>query len=278
MAKQRVLNTKFWSDNFVVNINPLDRYLFIYFLTNEKTELCGIYELPLRTAANETGIDQETLKVMLKTLEPKIYYIDGWVYARNFAKHQADNPSVQKGIERSRALIPPNILAKIDLIERKLTGTEQGTDTLHTGSDSLSTPCDIPKPELKPKPIPNGIAPTEVVAIASKAKKEKKPPIEYTPEMLEQRLTQMEQVEGSALDIIATYIREKPVKITNSKQLSLVIARFSRIAKAAEGAYTNKQLFEAIGEIKKENQERSRKGEAPIDWTVETVIKKLIKK
>lgn len=102
--------------------------------------------------------------------------------------------------------------------------------------------------------------------------------VNFAPEDLEKRLEKMEQNEGSYLDIIATYIRQKPVTITNSKQLSLVISRFSRIAKQAEGAYTNDQIFKAIKELKAENVERKRKGLEEIDWTIETVFKKLIKK
>lgn len=123
------------------------------------------------------------------------------------------------------------------------------------------------------------IATTQVVAVVHRPlKREPKPPIEYSPEMLEERLMQMESNEGSALDIIATYIREKPVKITNSKQLSLVIGRFARIAKASEGAYTNAQILGAIDDIKKDNKERTQRGQSPVDWTVETIIKTLIKK
>jgi helix-turn-helix protein len=115
-------------------------------------------------------------------------------------------------------------------------------------------------------------------APAKKPKKEQKPVIQYTKELLEEKLCEMEKMEGSYLDIIATYIREKPVHIENSKQLSLVITRFCRIAKSAEGAYTNKQIFSTINEIKKEYEEDKRKGKTPIDWTVETIIKKLVKK
>ncbi len=120
------------------------------------------------------------------------------------------------------------------------------------------------------------------IAVAStavaKPKKEPAPILKFTPEILDEKLGLMERNEGSYLDIIATYIREKPVNIENSKQLSLIISRFARIAKAAEGAYTNRQIFSAIQELKQDNESRRRKGEEGIDWTVETIIKKLVKK
>lgn len=114
MAKQRYINTKFWSDNFISELNPLDRYLFLYFLTNEHTNICGIYEEPLKTVSFETGIELDMLKKMLKRLVGKIYYIDGWVYIKNFQKHQnPDSPTIKRGIEVEMSKIPNEIKKKI---------------------------------------------------------------------------------------------------------------------------------------------------------------------
>ena len=109
-------------------------------------------------------------------------------------------------------------------------------------------------------------------------KKKKAVVTKLSPEDLENRLTKMEQKENSFLDIIATYIRQKPVTIENSKQLALVVSRFCRVAKQLEGAYTNEQIFSAIKELQKENTQRKLKGQVPIDWTIETILKTLTKK
>src|SRR6185369_4096429 len=72
VAKQRFVNTKFWSDKWVrQKLNPLDRYLFLYFLTNEHTNICGMYELPIETMAFESGLDKEDLmRSFLPRLKP----------------------------------------------------------------------------------------------------------------------------------------------------------------------------------------------------------------
>lgn len=115
MAKQRYINTKFWSDNFISELNPLDRYLFLYFLTNEHTNIAGVYELPLKTIAFETGIEIDMLKKMIKRLTGKVEYIDGWVCIKNFQKHQsAESKTVQRGIEIEMAKIPLDIKKKIE--------------------------------------------------------------------------------------------------------------------------------------------------------------------
>lgn len=94
---------------------------------------------------------------------------------------------------------------------------------------------------------------------------------------LEEKLLDMEKVENSPLDVIASFIREKPVLIENSKQLSGVIARYGRVAKLLSGAYTNEQIFGAVKKIKNDNAYRKKKGQQEVDFTLETIYKQLTK-
>ena len=77
MAKQRMINTKIWSDNYFEELDPTEKLLFLYFLTNIYTNICGIYEIPLKIIAVETGIDKEMVKKILQRFESdkKIFYI-----------------------------------------------------------------------------------------------------------------------------------------------------------------------------------------------------------
>lgn len=117
MSKNRLFNTKFWSDGFIVDeLNPHDRYLFMYLMLNEKTNLCGIYELPLRTIANETGIEKEEVSRMIKRLEPKIYYRDGWVVLTNALKHQNyKNSKIAVGLQKELCKAPAELIELIKI-------------------------------------------------------------------------------------------------------------------------------------------------------------------
>ena len=150
MAKNRYINTKFWSDTFIVELNPLDRYLFMYLLTNEHTDICGIYELPLSRIAHETGIEKEMIEKMFKRLHGKIWYIEGWIFVKNFEKHQKVNDSIKKGIEKSRALVPAKILNIIKGIEDFTTDGIQTDPTLTTDSDLSKYKAEF-KDEFKSK-------------------------------------------------------------------------------------------------------------------------------
>lgn len=95
--------------------------------------------------------------------------------------------------------------------------------------------------------------------------------------ILEEKLKEMEKVENSHLDIIATFIRKKGVKIENSKQLSEVIKRYCKKASEMSGTWSNERIFENVAKIKKDNEERIRKKQEPVDWTLETIYKYLTK-
>lgn len=97
--KQRYINTRLWNDTYVSLLDPVEKLLFIYCLTNEHTNISGIYEVPLKIMAIETGIDESMLKKILPRLKEKVRYINGFVIIKNFIKHQeTDSPNVKKGI------------------------------------------------------------------------------------------------------------------------------------------------------------------------------------
>jgi hypothetical protein len=62
----RQIKICFWSDpNIVDSFSPEDKLLYLYLMTNEYTNLCGIYEISLKQIAFDTGYSQETIKAIL---------------------------------------------------------------------------------------------------------------------------------------------------------------------------------------------------------------------
>lgn len=254
MAKQRVLNTKFWSDNFIVGLNPLDRYLFIYFLTNEKTELCGIYEVPLKTMANETGIEIEMLKTMIKNLGPKVFYIDGWVHLPNFSKHQQKNPSVEKGKMRSLALVPEKILNKIKELEQTVTDCDSVRQIV------------TPEPVLIPEPIPKGYAPKNG-AEATKKKKENTDPLNVLD-----FIKSMRESPQRHMNIIAEYADTVRPMFQTKGQWRVFTDRNVRPAMQLS-AFTDTQITNAFLKIKQNLKTPQNQKGYLTKWTLETLLK-----
>jgi hypothetical protein len=138
MSKNRYINTKFWSDGFIVNLTPLERYFFLYLLTNEHTNIAGIYELPIRVMEFETSLKASDIKKILKKLIGKAYHIDDlWIYLVNFEKHQRvrGNRKVEIGIEIIKKAIPSQILKAIDSLSIDYVYTSNNTD-IDSDSDS----------------------------------------------------------------------------------------------------------------------------------------------
>jgi hypothetical protein len=130
MGKQRYVDTKFWSDSYIINREPLERYLFLYFLTNEHTNIAGIYELPIGVMARETGLSISQIAEILPRLKSKIHYLQvldddaeetsAWIYIKNFAKHQQVNDKIKKGIDAVMDNLPTKIKKELIKVGLKL--------------------------------------------------------------------------------------------------------------------------------------------------------------
>lgn len=117
MAKNRYLNTKFWRDNYIQDLDPSEKLLFIYCLTNPDTNITGIYEIPLKIIATDTGLDKDMLIKIFKRFEDekKIKYYKGWIAIKNFIKHQALNNKIKTGIENELNNVPAELVEWLDI-------------------------------------------------------------------------------------------------------------------------------------------------------------------
>jgi len=117
MAKNRMINTRFWIDDYISNLDPVEKLLFLYCLTNPYTDICGIYEIPVKHIAMETGLDKDMVIKILKRFEDdhKIIYIKGWIGIVNFTKHQQKNPKVTIGIENGLKQAPKELVDRLSI-------------------------------------------------------------------------------------------------------------------------------------------------------------------
>jgi hypothetical protein len=111
MAQSRYINTRFWKDNYVVELNPSDKLLFLYLITNQNTNIAGIYEISLREMAMDTGFDKDAIERMLEKLrtDAKVYYVEGHIIVRNFMNHQSDNQKIQQGMANIIEKLPQRL-------------------------------------------------------------------------------------------------------------------------------------------------------------------------
>lgn len=126
--KLRSVNTHFWDDSYIVNLDPIEKLLFLYFLTNPLTNLTGVYEISLRRIAFDTGIDKDMIQKIISRFEEnkKMYYKEGFIIIVNFIKNQRINPKMQTNIDNTFEELPA--------------GIRQFIDSLSIGYDNLSIP------------------------------------------------------------------------------------------------------------------------------------------
>ena len=144
MSKQRYLDTKFWDDNYIIKLDPVEKLIFIYCLTNPLTNILGIYEISLRRIAFDTGIDQDMVIKILGRFEKdnKIKYDNGYIVIKNFTKYQKDNPSINRGIEILIPQIPPELLKWVNIDQKRVTTNiipQAVTDGIQTVTDGIQT-------------------------------------------------------------------------------------------------------------------------------------------
>lgn len=123
-TKLRSVNTHFWDDDYIQKLDPSQKLLFLYLLTNPLTNLIGVYEISVRRIGFDTGFDKETLLNMLERFskDGKIFYQDSFIILANFLKNQKFNANMQKGADQRIELLPLEI--KRFILSKGLKGFE----------------------------------------------------------------------------------------------------------------------------------------------------------
>jgi hypothetical protein len=81
----RIIHTKFWRDDFIFELDPMGKLLFIYLITNPAVNLMGCYELPSKFISLDTGLSSEEVARYKQQIEEsgKIRFYKSWIYLVN---------------------------------------------------------------------------------------------------------------------------------------------------------------------------------------------------
>jgi len=88
--RTRIIQTKFWSDEYVAKLTVSQRLFFLYCLTNQYVNLIWFYECSDRIIRFETGIDDATLQeAKLKfQKDKKILFLNDYIFLVNASKYE----------------------------------------------------------------------------------------------------------------------------------------------------------------------------------------------
>ena len=101
MGVKRSINTKFWGDPWILSLEPMEKYLMLYLLTNGNTNMLGVYEISIKTAEFELGIASDKIERTLQRFEQdgKVIFEGGFLILINWVKHQSYNDNMLKNAE-----------------------------------------------------------------------------------------------------------------------------------------------------------------------------------
>jgi len=129
MAGYRQIHTQIWKDEWFIELEPDEKYLFIYLFSNELSSISGLYKIPIRVMHNETGIHVDRINEILDKFIKmgKLAYGDGVIWIKNMWRyHKNASPRTQIKVWNDINAIP-DCNVKHDCIQY-LYGI--GTDTL----------------------------------------------------------------------------------------------------------------------------------------------------
>lgn len=262
--KRRYINTKFWNDTYVSDLDPIEKLLFIYFLTNEHTNISGIYEVPIKVVALETGIDKTMIEKILPRLGAKVVYVGGMVVVKNFLKHQETksdqtikgilNCWEEIGIEKVKNLVDKGLY---DIIGGSIEGAYRG----HIGvSKYLDSNLDLD----------SNINTTEILSTKVSGSKKKKEAKIVIPEPWEKedKIKWRDETiaKGRHGKLIIDYFIIKEMKFPTRLAANKAFIRFVKVAKEITDSYPDEQLLtRGLKRLKAEYK--------PDMWKLDTLIK-----
>lgn len=108
----RIIHTKLWKDGWYVNLSQEAKFLWLYLLTNDKINICGIYEITDREIIFDTSMNTDTLKKIKKELEPKAIFYKDYVKISNVEKYNnyRKSPKNEVAYNRELSCIPDDVL------------------------------------------------------------------------------------------------------------------------------------------------------------------------
>ena len=99
MDIKRYINTRIWYDTWFEELDSIEKLVWLYLLTNQQTNLIGIYEIGLKRISNESGVELNRLVTVMERFanEGKAFHNGKYLVVPNYLKNQKlANPNMEK--------------------------------------------------------------------------------------------------------------------------------------------------------------------------------------
>jgi len=117
MSTQRYISTSFWDDMWIQELDPSEKLLYMYLMTNPLTNIAGVYKISDRRISFDTGFNIETITNIIKkfTSGKKAFRVGEYIALPSWPKHQKWETSdpIKKGIETILKELDPEEIEKL---------------------------------------------------------------------------------------------------------------------------------------------------------------------
>lgn len=114
MATQRYISTSFWDDEWIQTLDPSEKLLYLYLMTNPLTNIAGVYKITIRRMCFDTGFNADTVGHILGKFQKagKAYIRDEYIVLPSWPQHQKaeDRSKIKKGIDAILESLPPDLV------------------------------------------------------------------------------------------------------------------------------------------------------------------------
>lgn len=116
--KTRIIQTRFWDDAFISDCSLFTQHLYIYLLTSQYINICGVFQLPIKKILYETKLTEKQFEIAEQELSQadKVYFFKGWVFVKNAMKNNnyIKSSSNQKAYEKELSRVSDDVRSFFD--------------------------------------------------------------------------------------------------------------------------------------------------------------------
>lgn len=160
MSTQRYISTSFWDDGWIQTLDPSEKLLYLYLMTNPLTNIAGVYKITIRRMCFDTGFNADTVGHILGKFEKakKAYLHGEYIILPSWPQHQKaeDRSKIKKGIDAIIKSLPVNLVEYMVSIGYRYHIEGYTYRSNYSDSDSdLDPDCDSTPPPYEEEPKPD---------------------------------------------------------------------------------------------------------------------------
>lgn len=145
MSTQRYISTSFWDDEWIHRLDPSEKLLYMYFMTNTLTNIAGVYKIAVERISYDTGFNENTIQHIFEKFEKsgKVHRKGEYIAIPSWPKHQKwqSKESIRNGIVKILNDFDDEILNWLFLIGYRF---DFSLTRYHVGTKGGSTPHQPP--------------------------------------------------------------------------------------------------------------------------------------